>query len=1160
MRGVVLVRSSSMRILNQRGGRSSSAREGHMDSVDEAGETRLSARGSILDGFHLASVLSDGYRLQHCYYSRGFRAMAQNISQGDLRGRFTVRNSVYSSDVDIVAVPAIGSDPWNTWFDDDSNELWLISDLTREIPNARVLLYDHGKPSARDDLNSLAHNLLNQLHERRLSAKSRRPIFFICHSTGGLVAKAALIIASQASSNMESILSSCHGIAFFATPHQGSTYLYAPEYTQSISTVMKLKYRVPHYLREILKPRHQQLMHLSNQFKAISADLKVWTFLETVDSAINIAGSDTNATVEVHVPITSIRSGLLGLEHEKEIPLATDHVGTAYFKGQEKTTRTSFIKELQSSVSMAVRLSALVDAPLHVEKEVMIQVNGFFEDTALGVSEETPLKLWSTKVTLHEYLSRGPSGCLRDRLSKTSKMPPGSLDDSSVSSFDSRRSSIHSEPEPDEPVNVTGEKIERAQSRPSIKKSRSFMPMGSPRIHISEPSTESYLELGDENISYDLEEPVVQHGDTPQKEGNSNETGEAPNERSDVEGSQTKLFNITSGYKGLLPVPLPKRGQRNMMGADKPRAAPRFDRPEPGSEKLLWIHIPYTHTGWVPSILAKACADREIPHLIITNRPPLADAIPQLHWDTYWNLIQRRKVVEDRLRQGRSRPVPDKISKAHLESKLIWKFLGSEPPIHLRRTLDQFGYPNLRSTIARDDDQMLWKRTRKSINLKDEIGDSVRMESDSGVPEVFEDGKVLMVDQLWLWILDQRTIVTFFPNQEATTSEGKLYEQANLHNSIYNELNGDLARRFETAGDLAALIVQHAVTVLLDRTLHHDLQVLRIFEESISILTESVTKSFKRFRSRGFTINPAQHNKTADGRTMTEAERDERDIRVARQNREDLSALLELRDIMDELGTIMKLLEEQTTTVKTMARYFEDRGYGKVFVEASLARLDEYRNHVQEMRENTILAQKAVENLLDLKQKQANVDESRLARWEAEVTQTQSRSVMVFTIFTVIFLPLSFFTSLFGINVREWSGTETNPDFREMFLIAGPSSVAIILIALLLAFNERLRETVTKALAILFGMARDFLLAPAKKVLRLSRSSKETLDVHHEKNRFNRYLSSRRYPRQLEDDIWKQHPDRMIPPLPPVAEYEMMPLGYDYSTKLREPSRQGISA
>lgn len=131
---------------------------------------------------------------------------------------------------------------------------------------------------------------------------------------------------------------------------------------------------------------------------------------------------------------------------------------------------------------------------------------------------------------------------------------------------------------------------------------------------------------------------------------------------------------------------------------------------------------------------------------------------------------------------------------------------------------------------------MLWKRTRKTVNLEDELGDSPHVQDFQNLPKPFMDGKVLMVDQLWLWIVDQRTVITFFPRQEATTSESKLYEQANLHNSIYNELNGDLARRFETASDLAALIVLHSATILLDRTLHHDLQVLRIFEESISIL------------------------------------------------------------------------------------------------------------------------------------------------------------------------------------------------------------------------------------------------------------------------------------------------------------------------------------
>ena len=217
--------------------------------------------------------------------------------------------------------------------------------------------------------------------------------------------------------------------------------------------------------------------------------------------------------------------------------------------------------------------------------------------------------------------------------------------------------------------------------------------------------------------------------------------------------------------------------------------------------------------------------------LIITD-------LDQLHWDTYRNLIQRRKVVEDRLNQGRSRPVPYRIDKSSLEAKLIWQYLGCEPPIHFRRTLDQFGYPNLRSTIARDDDQMLWKRTRKPARIDDQLREYLEATNDDpeSEPTEFMDGNVLMVDQLWLWIVDRKTIVTFFPKQEATTSEGKLFEQTNLHSSIYNELNGDLARRFETAGDLAALIMLHATTVLLDRTLHRDLQVLRIFEESISIL------------------------------------------------------------------------------------------------------------------------------------------------------------------------------------------------------------------------------------------------------------------------------------------------------------------------------------
>lgn len=180
--------------------------------------------------------------------------------------------------------------------------------------------------------------------------------------------------------------------------------------------------------------------------------------------------------------------------------------------------------------------------------------------------------------------------------------------------------------------------------------------------------------------------------------------------------------------------------------------------------------------------------------------------------------------------------MPQDILDGSVEEKVIWRYLSCEPPIHVRRTLDQFGYPHLRSTVSRDDDQMLWKRTRKLEDLIDWLTGDDELPPKSNSQDSIVDGKVLMVDQIWLWVLDQKTVVTFFPKQEGSSSEEKLYAQSNLHSSIYNELNGDLARRFETAGDLAALIALHAVTVLFDKTVYHDLQVLQIFEESISIL------------------------------------------------------------------------------------------------------------------------------------------------------------------------------------------------------------------------------------------------------------------------------------------------------------------------------------
>lgn len=172
--------------------------------------------------------------------------------------------------------------------------------------------------------------------------------------------------------------------------------------------------------------------------------------------------------------------------------------------------------------------------------------------------------------------------------------------------------------------------------------------------------------------------------------------------------------------------------------------------------------------------------------------------LPYLHFDTYLNIIRRRNIIEYRMQHGRARPVPEEVAKLEsLEARVIWEYIGHDPPLNARRTLDQYGYPSLRDTYARDDDQMLYKLTKERLTspLKkrpgtDEVRDNsgtarhgkersplispgspmamnvdsdmpmkpervgIKYESEEDLEADILDGNVLMVDQLWLWAVD----------------------------------------------------------------------------------------------------------------------------------------------------------------------------------------------------------------------------------------------------------------------------------------------------------------------------------------------------------------------------------------------------------------------
>ncbi len=167
---------------------------------------------------------------------------------GDIAG-----NGYNETTVDIVAVPCIGASPVDTWarapladgyFEAPSpadltryqtvrelpggavlspainrhlpraNQLWIRQGSRNEVNTARVMLYRHRELAEGYTLDQAADDLLEHISRMRAGLTKARPIFFVCHSIGGLVAKLALVKASR-EEELRSLIFDCHGMTFF---------------------------------------------------------------------------------------------------------------------------------------------------------------------------------------------------------------------------------------------------------------------------------------------------------------------------------------------------------------------------------------------------------------------------------------------------------------------------------------------------------------------------------------------------------------------------------------------------------------------------------------------------------------------------------------------------------------------------------------------------------------------------------------------------------------------------------------------------------------------------------------------------------------------------------------------------------------------------------
>ncbi|KHN94939.1 ankyrin repeat protein [Metarhizium album ARSEF 1941] len=1135
--------------------------------------------------------------------------------------------------VDVVAVPCPGGHPLRSWSRDglmgryygalsmrdaqvkDDSERpapsWVRQGIRREADKARILLYEHPQIEEDTTLSALADGLLHNLQHLRENEHDERPVVFVGHSVGGLVVKMALVKAGR-DARYENILRQCYGVAFF-----GSSYFSLPSLACSIQNLLQLSSPLPASVTDDLRVGNSLLIRADEDFKAVSNDLQVWTFYETIDSRLP-GGSATSASESREVyftaPLASMSSAILGMRQERIFPLQSDHANIASFGRHNVRTLHMFLKQLAHQIGHA---DANVRAEkfggqwrLGLEHKVNVEVHGFFDGPPPSQGQlegdGCPIvRAWSTRLPLREFLSKGPDGCLSERLNEVEASPEGGrlLGRGGRTPLAQEGSEIAPVPaaaaDPTTVKNALG--IQDAVSRtgaatspvspkvrpldagspgtrpgpvatplgPTIPPSRGISPRSSP-LGRSPPLVRADI---DQDLAVDRLSPPLRGrlgGRSISRSFSLGSDGSrfeykdfppfSPRSRSsigDVLGSDDEDLDSPRLPEAVVAIrKLTNTGTGDASEVVIVDQAPMaFVKPDVESRKFLWVHVPFNNPTWVKSVLQSLEASYKKDYSALYGQdfwmtrhtrgrhaqhyahyakpgcyfsaprtlsprgrsmggnqslsPPLGNGdssyiclfLPYLHFDSYKKLLRRRNTIIRRLSQGRAQPVPETVAKSDsLELQVIWEYLGHDPPINCRRTLDQYGYPSLRDTRSRDDDQMLYKLTKERAPAPDGKGGALNKQGSSNAaasesggsgqtqptsgsgsswrerllgPDADDDddddddrvlnGNVLMVDQLWLWVMQSHTVVSFFPRRESDPIEGPLYQQADLRDSIFNEVNVDLTRRCENAHDLAALAALHAVSVLLDRSSHPDLEVFRIFEEAISVLTERLTSSLKEFRSEGFRDKAFDYEPVDDGARSIRKRHKEEGRRAERENRHNTSALLELRDMEDELQTLLHLFERQSKVLVSMHATYsrpelrEHAANGRSFLGEALKRLREHAQQANDMVQRVRATRDDYDKLLQMVQRQAQVDEVRLSRLHADLASAQSRSVMIFTTFTVIFLPLTFFTGLFGMNTREWGGQDNLP-LRTIGAIALPSSAFLVLASLVVAFSTSARR------------------------------------------------------------------------------------------------------
>lgn len=449
--------------------------------------------------------------------------------------------------------------------------------------------------------------------------------------------------------------------------------------------------------------------------------------------------------------------------------------------------------------------------------------------------------------------------------------------------------------------------------------------------------------------------------------------------------------------------------------------------------------------------------------------PGICVFMPYLHFETN----RRYQEMQESIELAKTPESPTHCKPFSSDELQVRAYLNtgsnSSPAMHIRKTLDQCFYHN--SARSRDQDQVVYRYQLK------ENGDAKGL-----------DPTLIMVDQLWMWLLgtlilsfyfppcsqygkglirsasceavvmrrlslsvfyilviiitrytDDCRIVTAFPQRWQQPKDDPL----NLLNGIIDHVNSKARDRVKSVYDLAMIITEKCSSILDDRASSPEkYQFFKMFEASIGSANDREAALFKEFNTASIEASAwlEKNRRIGGGPDPEDPDHDVSSSKAVDKLLyigQETNLLSETKDIQDELNMLTSVYEDQMRVLPNFqdAIYdvYRDQRQGPIDIQRRFAnehrRIETRVKDLDRMDKQTQRIYSSVLDMLDLKQKHAantNVFEARFAREQAEGSARQNQTLMVFTIVTIIFLPLSFIAAFFTINIGEFQKSPDN--------------------------------------------------------------------------------------------------------------------------------------